>query len=152
MRKKYFDEYGCSSRLYSSWKHMKERCCSPTCKDYPRYGGRGITVCDAWKKDFLAFKEWAVANGYDPHLTIDRIDVNGNYEPSNCRWATKAEQSRNRRYAHALTYNGETKRLAEWARETGLNESTIYMRIKAYGWSVEKALETKVKRGVQICE
>lgn len=153
MRKKYFDEYGCFSKLYSSWKHMKERCGNPSCRGYRYWGGRGIAVCDEWKNDFLAFKEWALANGYKEGLTIDRIDNDGNYEPSNCRWTTMAEQSRNRNYTNKLTYNGETKILADWARETGVSATTIYMRINAYGWSVEKALTTATqKKGGQVCE
>lgn len=151
MRKKYFDEYGCSSRLYYSWRHMKERCYNPSCHDYRHWGGRGITVCDAWKNDFLAFKEWALANGYEEGLTIDRIDNDGNYEPSNCRWATRAEQSNNRRCLHYLTYEGETKTISEWSRITGINTTTIYMRINTYGWSVEKALTTGAKGGVIAC-
>lgn len=151
MRKKYFDEYGCSSKLYYSWKHMKERCYNPTCRDYRHWGGRGITVCDAWKNDFLAFKEWALANGYKEGLTIDRIDNDGNYEPSNCRWATRAEQSNNRSCLHYLTYQGETKTISEWSRITGIKITTLYMRLNTYGWSVEKALTTEVKGGAIAC-
>lgn len=151
MKKKYFDEYGCSSRLYNSWKHMKERCYNPSCRSYPNWGGRGITVCDAWKNDFLAFKEWALANGYEDGLTIDRIDNNGNYEPSNCRWATKLVQSNNRRGLHRITYNGETRTLTEWSSLTGVGCTTLYMRLTAYGWSVEKALTTKAERRSRRC-
>jgi hypothetical protein len=148
MKRKYFDEYGCSSRLYNSWKHMKERCYNPKCHDYCHWGGRGITVCEAWRDEFLAFKEWALANGYKDGLTIDRIDNNGNYEPSNCRWATKKEQSNNRRSLHHLTYNGATKTITEWSRETGLNITTILMRLNKYKWSVEDTLKTpSMKRG-----
>ena len=151
MRKKYFDEYDCSSKLYCSWKHMKERCYNSSCRDYCHWGGRGITVCDAWKSDFLAFKEWALANGYEEGLTIDRIDNDGNYEPSNCRWATKKEQSNNRRCLHYLTYKGETKTISEWSRITGIKITTLYMRLNTYGWSIEKALTTGVKGGVIAC-
>lgn len=152
MRKKYFDEYGCNSNLYNSWKHMKERCYNPSCPDYHHWGGRGITVCDAWKADYLAFKEWALANGYKKGLTIDRIDNDGNYEPSNCRWATKKEQSNNRRGLHYITYNGETKTITEWSIITGVAITTLNMRIKHYGWSVEKALTTRVRGGGRSCD
>ena len=145
MRRKYFDEYGCSSGLYNSWKHMKERCYNPYCREYRHWGGRGITVCDAWKNEFLAFKEWALANGYEEGLTIDRINNDGNYEPSNCRWATRKVQSNNRRGLHHLTYKGVTKTITEWSAITGIPLTTLYMRLTAYGWSVEKAIETRLK-------
>lgn len=150
MRRKYFDEHGCSSRLYKCWAHMKERCYREADSDYKNYGGRGIRVCDEWRNDYLAFKEWALANGYEPSLTIDRIDYNGNYEPSNCRWATWKEQSNNRRGLHYLTYNGETKTLTEWSEITGISFTTLYMRLTTYGWSVEKALSTRVRRREKI--
>ena len=90
------------TRLYEIWKSMKKRCCNPKQTNYKNYGGRGITVCDEWKKDFQAFYDWAMAHGYDANAsrgecTIDRIDANGNYCPGNCRWITIAEQQRNKR-------------------------------------------------------
>ena len=151
MKRKYFDKYGCSSRLYNSWKHMKERCNNPSCRDYRHWGGRGITVCEAWNSDFLAFKEWALANGYEEGLTIDRVNNDGNYEPSNCRWATKKEQSNNKRDLHYITYKGETKTLSEWSVITGVAVTTLYMRLTAYGWSIEKSLETSVQRRSKKC-
>ncbi len=90
------------TRLYCVWKSMKSRCYQSSSTSYPNYGGRGICVCDEWLHDFKAFYEWAMANGYDPNAprgecTIDRIDVNGNYEPSNCQWISNSEQAKNKR-------------------------------------------------------
>lgn len=84
------------TRLYRTWSGMKTRCYNERWKNYKNYGGRGVVVCDEWKHNFEAFYDWAIANGYADDLTIDRINVNGNYEPSNCRWITLEEQQKNR--------------------------------------------------------
>ena len=91
---------GWKTRLYSIWRHMKERCYKPYSPKYPLYGGRGITACNEWIDDFPAFRDWAMDNGYQDHLTLDRIDNNKGYMPQNCRWSTPSEQNRNRRPYH----------------------------------------------------
>jgi len=85
------------TRLYSTWKAIKNRCHNPNSSDYPQYGARGVSVCDEWRDSYEAFRDWALANGYSDELTIDRIDNNGNYTPDNCRWTTHTVQSRNTR-------------------------------------------------------
>ena len=117
------------TRLYGIWQHMKSRCENPNVDHYYCYGGRGITYCDEWK-DFEVFKEWAVSNGYEDGLTIDRIDVNGNYEPGNCRWESMTVQHKNTRKAIVLEHNGERHTLREWAKVLGIPKSTLQARYK----------------------
>jgi hypothetical protein len=99
------------SRLYNIWRGMKKRCYLVSDKDYTLYGGRGIVICDEWKNNYDAFAEWSINNGYNETLTIDRINTNGIYEPSNCRWVDMKTQERNRRNNLYIT---ETKNLSEW--------------------------------------
>ena len=133
-----------ANRLWNSWRSMRFRCNNKASNRYHLYGGRGIKVCEDWDKSFEAFKEWSLQNGYADNLTIDRIDVNGDYRPENCRWIPIEEQGRNKRTNRLLIHNGETRTLAEWARVASLNEETLRSRLKR-GWSVEKALTTPVK-------
>ena len=140
------------SRLYYIWKSMRQRCMNPNCKNYPRYGGRGITIYPEWD-DYEKFNEWALSNGYNELLTIDRIDVNGNYEPGNCKWSTSKEQANNRRTNHLLTHNGETHNIREWAAIMGVSETVIHERLKR-GWSIEKTLTQPIRKmkGVKTCQ
>ena len=132
------------SRIYKVHRTMMMRCYNPNTHEYENYGGRGITVCDEWH-DFGRFYEWAVQNGYDENskkqseCTIDRIDHNGNYEPSNCRFVPMKTQQRNRRNNVLITYNGETHCLSEWAEIAGIQYGTFLKRIYA-GWSMEDAM------------
>lgn len=137
-------KHGCRySKLYNSWRGMCERCNNPAHKSYTDYGGRGISVCKEWK-EFATFQKWAYENGYRDGLSIDRIDSNGNYEPSNCRWADKKQQNRNQRRNRLITYKGQEKTITDWAEQFHINRYTLFNRLKA-GWSIEKALETPVQ-------
>lgn len=127
------------SRLYNIWRGMLKRCNLKSSKDYERYGGRGINVYNEWKDDFKAFYDWAMNNGYNDTLSIDRIDVNGNYEPGNCRWVSAKVQSNNRSSNKLITYKGETHNITEWADLLNIPRHVIYQRLKA-NWSIEKAL------------
>ena len=117
---------------------MNARCSKPYNTCYMYYGKRGIKVCHEWQ-EFLPFYEWAMSHGYQDTLTIDRIDVNGNYCPENCRWANKQTQANNTRRNHYITYNNETKTLKEWADELGISHTTLLGRLENWG-SVEEAL------------
>lgn len=131
---------GNEDRLYRIWSGMKHRCYTSGHRSYKDYGERGIKVCDEWRYSFLNFREWALANGYSDKLSIDRIDVNGDYTPDNCRWATATEQANNTRNNVYLTYKRETHTLAEWGRISGINPLTLAAR-KRSGWSDEECLE-----------
>ncbi len=129
---------GSGTRLFHVWVAMRERCRSPYNRKYPLYGGRGISVCDEWE-DFSVFREWAMQHGYAPGLTIDRIDVNGNYTPENCRWATYQEQNRNNRRNRFLTFNGKTQCVQDWAKEIGLTPTGVFYRLNS-GKPIEEVL------------
>lgn len=131
-----------NTRLYGIWSNMKTRCYCKTDPHYKRWGGRGIQVCDEWKNSFTSFYQWAVENGYEDTLTIDRIDNDKNYEPSNCRWATLIEQANNTRNSRYYTHNGETHTMAEWSRILGINREVLKDRVFKLGWSFEEAVRT----------
>lgn len=129
-----------NSRLYNIWANMKQRCSNPNATESENYYYRGIKVCDEWVSSFECFYIWANENGYTDDLTIERIDVNGNYEPSNCTWIPLSQQGLNKTTSHLLTYNGKTKPMSSWAKELGINYGTLNSRINDSKWSVEKAL------------
>ena len=130
------------TRINKIYRGMKSRCYTKSNPRYSDYGGRGIVICDDWlgKEGFLHFYEWATNNGYTDELTIDRIDVDKNYDPKNCRWITRAEQGDNKRCSTKVSAFNETHSIAEWSRRTGVNYKTLYRRIIQDGWNPEKAL------------
>ena len=134
------------SRLYGIWSGMRQRCEDINASNYSRYGGRGIAVCEEWEKDFQAFYDWSVRNGYAENLTIERIDNEGNYCPENCRWTTTKEQANNKRNNHLISHKGETHTLTQWAEIKGINAGTLWSRINDYGWDIEKALTAPVRK------
>jgi len=125
-------------RLYGRWNAMKQRCMNPNNKKYEHYGKRGITVCDEWL-DYKNFRSWAFKNGYEKHLTIDRIDTNGNYEPPNCRWVSQKKQQSNRRNNRIISYKGHDYTLAKLATKHGLDADTLARRLDS-GMSVIDAV------------
>ena len=120
---------------------MRERCTLKSSTAYKRYGARGIKVCPEWQ-DYQTFRDWAISNGYNDSLTIDRIDFNGDYTPENCRWATYKEQANNTRRNRLITAFGETMTMTQWSEKTGIKVGTIWARLKS-GWDVETALSIK---------
>jgi hypothetical protein len=118
---------------------MRQRCNDPNIAQWLNYGGRGITVCSRWDR-FDHFVEDMYPT-YRDGLTLDRIDNNGDYSPSNCRWATRAEQANNKRGNHNITHDGRTMNMTQWAKELGMPRTRLKTRLKL-GWSVERALST----------
>lgn len=124
-------KYDCkNNRLYHIWRGMKARCFNKNNANFPRYGGRGITVCEEWKDDFSSFSSWAYSNGYSDELSIDRIDFDGNYCPENCRWATLTEQNNNKSNNFYITENGRTQTLAEWCKEFNADRDKVKYYMK----------------------
>lgn len=128
---------------YYAWHQMVKRCSSAKHHVFRYYGGRGIAVCDRWLNDFAAFFADMGQRPTSKH-SIGRIDNNGHYEPTNCRWETRAQQAINQRSNRLETYMGETKPLAEWARYVGLPYKTVHNRLNRCGWSLERALTTPI--------
>lgn len=131
------------TRLHHIWGSMLERCDRPKHTQFKNYGGRGISVCEAWYT-YENFRDWANSNGYATSLTIDRIDVNGGYAPENCRWIPMREQGLNKRNNRLVCYQGETKPISLWARAFGIGLPTLRARLDK-GMSVEDALNTPVR-------
>ena len=127
------------TRVYDIWCNIIDRCHNSSCRSYHNYGGRGIKVCNEWL-EFGQFYNWSLSNGYAENLTIERKDVNGNYEPLNCTWIPKSEQNYNKRTTHNITINGITKPMALWAKENGISLQAMYYRIKN-GWTGEDLLK-----------
>ena len=134
-------------RLHWVWAAMVQRCVNPNNKDYPRYGGRGIGLCDEWRNDFGAFHAWAMATGYQEGLTIERVDVNDGYRPANCTWIDNSRQALNLEKSRRLTYQGRTQHISDWARETGICYSTIVARVFVHKWPIARALTEKPRWG-----
>lgn len=118
------------TRLYNIYAEMKRRCNDPNREAYPRYGGRGINICKEWMDEFKTFYDWAISNGYQEGLQIDRKDNDGNYDPGNCRWVTATENNNNRRDNVKITINGEDHSIAEWERIYGFKHGRLNAAIK----------------------
>lgn len=127
-----------NTKLHKIWKAMRKRCNNKNTSDYKYYGGKGVSVCNEWN-DFMTFKEWSNNNGYKDGLTIDRIDPNGDYSPSNCRWISHKAQCNNRTTTRLYNYNNETLSIAQLSEKYGVNYSTLYARLSR-GLSVADAI------------
>lgn len=137
-----------NTKLYKEWIGIKTRCYNKNAPGYKDYGGRGITMCDEWLNDFMAFYTWAMEAGYDEtaprgECTLDRRENNGPYSPENCRWITNTEQQNNKRNNRLITFDGRTQTVPQWSMETGINQSTIHSRLNN-GWSPERTLTEHV--------
>lgn len=140
---------GSCTRIYNIWQSMKQRCQNKNAQAYKNYGGRGITVCPEWlgESGFENFRDWSFSNGYADNLTIDRINNDGNYEPSNCRWVDMKTQSNNRRGNRMIEYNGEIHTLSEWSEITGIKIGALNSRLKR-GWSCKECIETPLGKRI----
>jgi len=135
-----------NTKLHARWAQIKRRCFNSHDKVYQHYGAKGITMCDEWKNDFVKFYDWSMANGYKDGLEIDRIDNSKGYSPDNCRWVTRLKQANNKTNNKYYTYKGETKTLAEFARQYGMTYMTLYLRVNRRHIPIDKAIEGGSKR------
>ena len=133
------------NRIYKIWKSMHYRCKDGNKEEYKHYAGRGIAVCAEWD-DFDAFYKWAISNGYDDKLTIDRIDVNKGYSPENCRWVTQKIQTNNKRNNVRLEYQGKVKTMAQWSEELGISYKVLKDRVTRKGMLVEEVVNELKQR------
>lgn len=136
-----------NTRLYRIWSHIKERCYKSRCKSFKYYGARGITMDNEWFNSFMSFYNWAIANGYTDDLTIDRINVNENYCPENCRWLTMKEQASNKRTSHSFIWKGKIfNTIVELSNFSKIPYARLYNRLITKRWSVEKAMTTPLMK------
>lgn len=126
-------------KLYNVWRGIKKRCNNPNHYAYPQYGGRGIKLSEEWE-DFDIFYKWALTNGYEVGLTLDRINNDGDYSPQNCRWANWKVQGNNRRTNTHITFDNRTQTMSMWADEIGISRETLWSRLYKYKWPIEVAL------------
>lgn len=129
-----------NTKLYRVYRTMITRCCNKNCEKFKNYGERGITICTEWRKDFQLFYDWAMSHGYKEGLTIERIDVNGNYCPENCEWIPSFMQAKNKTTTHKIKYNNSIKTIEELSVETGISYHTIYNRYRK-GYDIETCLK-----------
>jgi len=138
------DMYG--TKMYTAWANMKKRCKFPTKRDGDNY--KLINYCEEWE-NFIPFMEWANQNGYNEHLSLDRINVHRNYTPENCRWVTMKTQQRNKTNTNWTTYKGETKALSQWEEELGFKTGTLKSRLLR-GWTIKRAFEEELGIGRKL--
>lgn len=131
------------SNLYNRYMKMKARCYNKKNTHYKYYGGKGVKICDEWlgENGFLAFEKWSLENGYSPELSIDRINVNGDYEPSNCRWTTSKVQSNNTTYNRVYIIDNQKLTLKQISEKFNIPYARLHKRVHSYGYTIEQAIE-----------
>lgn len=134
-----------NTRIYRIYCAMKTRCYNKNVSSYKNYGGRGVKICDEWLNDFITFYNWSIENGYKDNLSIDRIDVNGNYEPNNCRWTDTYTQMNNTRKTKKYTYDGKSLTLKEWSRILNIPYTTLRSRVLEMKWDLDYAFFERKK-------